>query len=116
MALGLFSFVMVALLGLMQVAFGGARSSLDAATASQLADGLAARYGQTNFASLPAQSNYYFDDVGKEVESPSDAIYSASVEQTNAGTSNLMRVKITVTRGPNPAGGKKFSFLLFNKE
>ncbi|MFA7233476.1 MAG: hypothetical protein WC076_05120 [Terrimicrobiaceae bacterium] len=117
LALGIFTFAVVSLLGLVPLAVSSARSSLDMATAVQLADGLASKFSQDEFSSLPVQPiNCFFDELGKAVTDEADATYSASIHFTNnSASSNLKSVKITVTQGKSPIGSKTFCYLLFNQ-
>jgi uncharacterized protein (TIGR02598 family) len=116
LALGIFTFALVSMLGLVPVAMSSARSSMDNAIAVQLADGLASKFAQTGFSFLPVQpSNHFFDDLGKEVTERSDTTYCASVNFTNGISSNLKGVAITVTRGRTASERKTFCYLLFNQ-
>lgn len=124
LALGIFVFAQLSLLGLGPLAMSSARSSLDMATAVQLADGLASQFAQTRFSSLPPSDTskiYYYDELGKDLTATvandpnAPYSYSATVSVSDDVSSNLKNIKITVTQGKYASGSKTFCYLLFNQ-
>ncbi len=117
MALGIFTFALVAILGLLPAAVLSARESLNLAASLQLADQLHARLNAAPSASLktgePPQT-YFFNDLGAELDNTEadKAIYKASVSLEAADSDHLVRVAITI----RPATGgatRSFSYLIF---
>lgn len=115
MAIGIFVFVLISLLGVLPTVLSSSRSSLDLSTAVSLADKLAAEFAQSNFTNLTASTTCFYDDLGNRLSNSSSAIYFATVDPTNSVSRNLKNIKISVTRGTNQANSRAFSYLVFNQ-
>jgi len=113
LALGLFAFALVALLGLLPVAFQACRDSLDISTAAQVADAVAARL-QANFSSLEQGDFVEFDDRGDEATSSAAAVYRAKLLSRDSLSDSLDRVEVVVSRSNTSAQGRHFCYLIFN--
>lgn len=113
-AMGIFTFAALPILGLMSVALTSTRNSSDMSTATQLAGGVAARLEQQNFSSLAnGTTDYFFDDFGKPLASESNAVYRAVATIGNSDSSNLKRVEISVNRLADPNSVRNFCYLIF---
>lgn len=115
LAMGIFTFALVALLGLLPTAVRSARDSLNAGTALQLADKLSAQLHGGGF-SLLKDGTHYFDDRGEELAGPEEAVYQAEVTLGESESANLIRAEIAIF----PAGGhsplREFCYLILNNE
>ncbi len=119
MAFGIFTFVLVGLLGLMPTAMRAARESLDVAAALQLADKLAARLNAGDISSLEIGAPprfYYFDDLGGEMAGPEDAVYKVGVSLGESESANLVRAAIRVQSAQGGDASRAFCYLLLNNE
>jgi uncharacterized protein (TIGR02598 family) len=111
LAMGIFAFCMIALLGILPAALGASRKSLDFTTSSHVAEMVSSRI-QQNGAQVDSSQNFHFDDEGNETAADS-AIYHATVECRSAGSASLLLLKIAVFR--NVSSEKlHFSYLIFN--
>ena len=80
LALGIISFAMVTLIGLLPVSYSAFKSSARSVTSTQLAQRIFADMQQTDFASL-APTNSYHDVQGDEVgQSDSKKVFDVKVE------------------------------------
>lgn len=116
-ALGIFAFALIALLGLLPTALQSARDSLDISTAVQLADQLSAKLNQADFSSLAPDGSeklFYFDDTGNELPSREGAVYQASEVLEESESENLVRAEITMRRITSASMSKTFCYLIFN--
>lgn len=117
MALGIFVFALVAILGLLPTALLASRESLDIATATQLADTLAGEIQRGEFPGPGGEDpgRYFFDDTGSPV-TEEEAVYLAEVHLLASQSDNLLRAKILVTRGGGSSNERAFSYLIFNND
>ena len=115
MAIGIFVFVVTALLGLMPTALEAARNSLDTSTATQLADAIHIRLARMEFSQLPStDTTMSFDQSGNEVTGGSEpGQYQANIALADSVSPMLRRLRVTVTRGANK---KTFCYLLYNDQ
>jgi uncharacterized protein (TIGR02598 family) len=107
LAMGVFAFALVSLLGLMPIAFQASRDSLDMTIVNQAADQLAAEIQQNK---LPPAENgpFYFDNEGRKTTSTS-AIFQAEIQRNPTDSSSLTQVQITVSRSI-ASKGRHFCF------
>lgn len=117
-ALGIFVFALVAILGMLPMALQTSRESLDISTATRIADGLAADLGRREFSSLApgAAKEHFFDDQGNELSALADPVYYARVELHESESPNLLRTQITIGRGAASASHRTFPYLLVNND
>lgn len=116
-ALGIFVFALVSLVGLMPVALSTARESLDMTVAAQLAAGEAARLEQLPYSALPdIPIVSWFDAVGAPLNSRDGAIYRLDTILSSSESDSLKRVIIAVSRSPNPEIRKSFCYLIFKRK
>jgi|GEM_PF-2815339 len=113
MALGLFVFALTGLLGIMSVALNSIRESSDISTTTQVADGLAASLSRAEALPEEPLSTFYFDDVGKMVLNPGEAVYRAVVRINDSENIHLKRTKISVFRGSSQAFSKDYCYIIF---
>jgi len=122
LALGIFAFALVAMIGLLPVAMKSTRESIDIAAATQIANQIVATYVQEDFA-LSGSEIIYFDDYGAIYEGNGDGwLYRADValgtvafeEESQILTENLARLSVEVSSLRNPQNPHRFSFLLVN--
>lgn len=109
LAMGIFVFALVSMLGLLSAALQSSRASLDISAATQVADAVAVRLSQGNW-SEPV----YFDDLGNETNSPG-AIYQARVVQSVSVSDYLKSAEVIVTRGSESADPRHFTYLIFDQ-
>jgi len=123
-ALAVFAFALIPLVGMMPVAMNSARDSLEISTTTQIAERLASELGQQRFSSLKDEGPIYFDDSGQRLPSHSaQAIYEVRVVLgtlvLNSGdpplTSNLKRASIEIRSVRHFDEPRKFSYLIFNQ-
>lgn len=115
-ALGIFSFAIISLIGLIPIALASSRDSLDLANATQLATMLQNEVVRSNFSTTTPASPRWFDGSLHEGPASPDSlssIYKAELVLTNSLTPKLRRLQVTITRGQYE---KNFCFVLFNKE
>lgn len=80
MALGLATFALVSMMGLLGVGFRGARESINMGVMADIAQTVSGEAQLTSWTNLPASyaaSTRYFDDLGKETRDSSTAVYIA---------------------------------------
>lgn len=81
MALGLATFALVSMMGLLSVGFKGARESINMAVVSDIAQTVAGEAQLTAWSNLPSSygssTNRYFDDLGKEINNSQNAVFVA---------------------------------------
>lgn len=111
---------MVGILGLLPGALTSARESLDVATATQMANHIAASYSQAAWSTLvDGQTNKHFNDLGENVpQSDPAAVYRAIVDIDDmTDSANLKRVAIRILRNStaNTNSGWAFCYLVPNK-
>jgi len=111
-AMGLFVFALLGILGLMPTALTGVRESLDIAVATELANEVATGLNGRALSSPSTFSNY-FDDTGNELPSSMNAVYSVVVAVDDSESQSLKRAKITVSRGAEGVASKSFCYLVF---
>jgi uncharacterized protein (TIGR02598 family) len=97
-ALGILSFAMVGIIGLMPVGLGAMRDAIDESTTSLIARRLIGEYQQNAISAITGGTFpvRWFDVEGQEVPAES-AVYQAATTPT-ADSPNLARVKIVVTK------------------
>jgi len=116
-AMGIFAFALISLVGLMPTALSSARESLDLATAAQLAAGEAAKLHQIGYANLPSSPTVdFFDDIGAPLDTADGAIYRVDTVVGPSESNSLKRVAITVSRPTNAAFRQRFCYLVFKRE
>lgn len=105
MALGLATFALVSMMGLLSVGFRGARESINMAVVADIAQSVSGEAQLTPWLNLPnnyANSTRYFDDLGKETRNSSAAVYvartslrptSALVEAGSHATNLLIEIR-----------------------
>ena len=105
MALGLATFALVSMMGLLSVGFRGARDSMNMAVISDIAQSLSGEAQLTAWTNLPSYdtgTNRYFDDLGKETGERAAAVYiaktslqpaSALVEAGSHATNLLIEIR-----------------------
>jgi uncharacterized protein (TIGR02598 family) len=123
LALGIVSFALVAVLGLMPAGLNASRRAIDISVGSQVVQRINEELQQTDFDSLTAPGalpDRYFDDEGQEVV-PAKSIYSVRTEvlktdgqvatalPTTATTSALATVVCKL--GYNPEGARNLNTL-----
>lgn len=111
-ALGLVSFALVSMLGLLPTGLTVLRSSMSQTVEAQILQSVASRAVISSFTNIAA-STLYFDDEGLPVASSGAAYYTANLTLTNAafpGSSNavtlpnsLKNVKVALVARPNPS-------------
>lgn len=80
MALGIATFAIVSMVGLLSVGFRGARDSINMTVVSDIAQTLSGEAQLTPWTNLAASygaSTRYFDDMGKEVDTQTEAVFIA---------------------------------------
>lgn len=112
LALGIISFVLVSLLGLLPTGLSSFRDSMRATVSAQVSQRLIAEVRQADFLGLTAgtQPERYYSVEGIEVAAKADAVTSARVTvQDNAvlpgsagASSNLKLIRVEIA--PNPGG------------
>lgn len=116
LALGIFAFAAIGIVGLIPTALSGARYSLDQATATQLANRLQEEMTGRNWSQLaPGSQVRYFDDNGTSTANTTRAVYRADVDISASDSENLRCVQIEVQRYPGTAASWFFSFYVFNQ-
>lgn len=115
-ALGVVSFALIALFGLLPTGLTTFRSSIDRTVASQIAQNIISQARQTDFSSLgglatPAGSPKRFTEDGDETTDASKTIYIAKVEVTTSvslppATANSSMAKIRVRVANSPSGSE----------
>ena len=78
MALGLATFALVSMMGLLSVGFRGARDSINMAVISDIGQSISGEAQLTPWNDLPngfSGKTRYFDDMGKELRSSQNAVY-----------------------------------------
>ena len=116
-ALGIVSFALIALFGLLPTGLTTFRSSIDRSVASQIAQNIISEARQTEFSSLstlatPAGSPKKFTEDGDETTEASKTIYVAKVEVDTsvslpeAPTPNTSMAKIRVRVVNSPSGSE----------
>jgi uncharacterized protein (TIGR02598 family) len=112
-ALGVVSFALVTLFGLLPTGLNNFRGSMDRSVSAQIAQGIIAKARQTDFTDLtslqtPAGSPLYFTDEGDSTNM-AQAIYVAKVTvETGVGVpssasftnSSMARVRVQVAKSP----------------
>lgn len=115
LAIGIFVFALVSLLGVMPTVLSSLRSSQDLYVAVGLADKLAGEFARSDFAALPAAMTCYYDDLGNKVSDSSSAVYFVTVVPTDSVSRSLKNIRINVARGTNEMNSRAFSYLIFNQ-
>lgn len=117
-ALGIFVFALVAILGLFPMAVQTSRASLDLFTVTQIANGLASDLGRKPFSDFQSDQSEerFFDGQAREVPASGEAVYQVRVSMEASESNNLLRTIITVSRGGDVTSARTFSYLLFNNE
>lgn len=115
-ALGVVSFALIALFGLLPTGLTTFRSSIDRTVASQIAQNIISQARQTEFSSLgglatPAGSPKRFTEDGDETTDASKTVYVAKVEVTTSvslppSTANSSMAKIRVRVANSPSGSE----------
>lgn len=116
-ALGIVSFALIALFGLLPTGLTTFRSSIDRSVASQIAQNIISQARQTEFSSLstlatPAGSPKKFTEDGDETTDAAKTIYVAKIEvETSvslpaAPAPNTSMAKIRVRVVNSPSGGE----------
>lgn len=121
LALGIFAFALISIVGLLPAAMKSTRDSVEIAAATQIANQIVADYAQGGFA-LSGSETYYFDDLGARTNG-SGWLYRAdvslgSVVLEDGGsplTDNLARLSIEVSSVRNPGNPHRFAHLLINQ-
>ncbi len=112
MALGIVTFALVSMLGMLPLALDTFRQSSESTTSSRIAQQIIAQAQETDFAKLTdVAGRYRYDDEGAEVTRTNDVIYAATVtvaDATPPGTSapdpRLRKVRIDITKHDRPLG------------
>ncbi len=78
LALGLVSFAVLAVMGLLPVGLSNLRQSMDQTVEAQIVQSIAAQSVVAQFPAL-ASGNQYFDDQGMPTDAGPDALYTATV-------------------------------------
>ena len=107
-ALGILSFAMVGIIGLMPVGLGTMRDAIDESTTSLIARRLIGEYQQNAISAITGGTFpvRWFDVEGQEVPTES-AVYQAATTPT-ADSPNLARVVIVVTKKNAATGGRTY--------
>ena len=107
-ALGILSFAMVGIIGLMPVGLGTMRDAIDESTTSLIARRLIGEYQQNAISEITNRAFpvRWFDVEGQEVPTES-AVYQAATTPT-ADSPNLARVVIVVTKKNAATGGRTY--------
>lgn len=112
-SLGLFTFALTALLGVLPAAMSVGRNSMDEAMAGRLAEeasGAARRLGGMN-------EQWFVDNFGKRVSEGESPVYRVRVETADSELSErLKRLKVTVWRFGETQSSRVFSSLVFLDE
>lgn len=114
LAIGIFAFALVSLLGLVPVALQTARKNLDRAGTQELARQIEAKIVRDKV--LPV-GPIYFDALGKSLPAPTNAYYTAECAMVDADFgdtefSYLKRITVTITLSNDPARSHQFAYLL----
>lgn len=116
-ALGIFSFALVALLALLPVVMQTSRDSLDRAVSTQIATAVAGDYERRPFHTLGNNGRYYFTERGERADSPADALFYAVATVGGSESQKLRRLTVEVRRGAEDAtASHTLSFLLFDND
>ncbi len=88
LALGLASFALVSMVGLLSVGFRGARDSMNMTVISDIAQGISGEAQLTSWTNLSANYNsqtskWYFDDMGARISTSNNAAFEAKTRLTN---------------------------------
>lgn len=118
MAMGIFIFGLVAILGLFPTALQTSRASLDLFTAAQLSRAVVADLERGEFSALSPslQDEHFFNDRGKEIPESPDAACRVKVNLESMESVNLLRAKVTVIQKGHASSPRTFSYLLFNND
>lgn len=102
MALGLATFALVSMMGLLTVGFKGARESINMGVVADIAQSIAGEAQLTQWTNLGIYdgTNRYYDDLGNEVKNRSEAVYlvtttlrpTSFVEAGNHATNLLIQI------------------------
>ncbi len=119
MALGLLSFAVVAILGLLPTGLNTLRQAMNQTVEAQIVRSIGAQAVTTSFTNL-ATNDMYFDDEGLPAATASQSYYTVSVTTNTPaypGSTNsinlansLTTLKITMVAKPNPAAEGKTNF------
>lgn len=82
MALGLVSFAVLSVMGLLPVGLSNLRHSMDQTVEAQIVQSIAAQSVVAQFSDLATGVPQYFDDEGQPTEAGPDARYTANVTVT----------------------------------
>jgi len=114
-ALGITSFALISIFGLLPTGLSTFRNSIDRSISSQIAQGIISRARQTDFSNLMvfqtvSGSPLRFTDEGEETTEASKTIYVATVtmdtqvgvpSSTSFTNSSLARIRVRVANSPN---------------
>ena len=98
LSLGIVSFALVPLLGILPIGLGVSRSAVDLTLTAQIGQRMVSMIEQTGYSSYASleTSYYYFDDEGQPVTvaagaaPPANAIYTASIVQAQTAKNSLI--------------------------
>lgn len=122
MAIGIASFAVLSMLGVMAVGMKTLRGAIDTTVQAQITQGLVASLKQADFSTLTNASswNRVYDDRGVVATTEAAKMYSASVQVSNvtlAGGSvnpNLVKVIVGITSVSEPGNPYIFSTFVAN--
>ena len=111
-ALGIFSFAIVAILGLFSISLASSRESSDdtrsAAMVSQVVDALRAKPFEELQTSLTASNALFmFDQEGALLTGTGSPTYQCTVRTTSESSSSLLSLQLTIT---NPSGTTRVNY------
>lgn len=115
MALGIASFAILSMLGIMVVGLNTMRGAIDTTVQAQIVQQVVGSLKQANFSTLSTNAwSWKYDDRGVVVKTDDAKVYSASVQVANAtlsgGTQNANLVKATVTISNLAEPGRPYIF------
>ncbi len=120
-ALGVASFAILSMLGVMMVGMSTLRGAVDTTVQAQISQQVVGALKQANFSTLSGGTwQWMFDDRGVVVTSDAAKLYSASAQVTKAtlsgGTenSNLMKVIVTISNVAEPGAPYVFTTFVAN--
>jgi len=124
LALGLASFALVSMVGLLSVGFRGARDSINMTVISDIADGVAGEAQLTAWTNLTTNygnSTWYYDDLGKKLSNKVQAAYEVRTSLTTAPTvisagNFATNLQIEIHAVANPQNTNIISRLLVKSE
>ncbi|HRJ73550.1 MAG TPA: hypothetical protein PLS03_15100 [Terrimicrobiaceae bacterium] len=108
-SLGIFTFALTALLGLLPTALTAGRNAIDEAAAGHVAEQVAAEVRRTG----EAGGDWMVDALGRRTDEREEAVYHAEVRLTDGSSDRLKRLTVTLSREGQTTDRRSFTSLIF---